>query len=134
LSHVVPTASPVRRKLMAGLGCVCVALGVVGIFVPGLPTTIFLLGASCLFAQSSPALHRRLMEHPRLGAYVRMAHGRSMTRRAKLVALALMWSGILFCSYATVEAIPVLPVVVCLLGAIGTAVLLFWVRTVSTVG
>ena len=131
MNRVAPTTSPIRRRLMVALGCVCVALGAVGIVVPGMPTTVFLLGASCLFAQSSPTLHRRLMEHPRLGAYIRMAHGRYMSRRAKVVSLAMMWAGILFCSYVTVEASLALPVAVCLLGVIGTAVLLFWVRTGS---
>jgi uncharacterized membrane protein YbaN (DUF454 family) len=119
---------------MVILGCMCVALGVVGIVVPGLPTTIFLLGASCLFAQSSPTLHRRLMEHPRLGAYIRMAHGRSMPRRTKIVTLGLMWAGILFCSYATADVSLAVPVTVCLLGMVGTAVLLFWVRTEPNAG
>jgi len=129
VNSVVPTASPARRRLMVAVGCVCVALGAVGVVVPGMPTTVFLLAASCLFAQSSPTLHRRLMEHPRLGAYIRMAHGRSMSRRAKVVSLAMMWAGILFCFYLTVDASLVLPVAVCLLGVIGTGVLLFWVRT-----
>jgi uncharacterized membrane protein YbaN (DUF454 family) len=120
--------------MMIALGCVCVALGVVGIFVPGMPTTIFLLGASCLFAQSSPTLHRRLMEHPRLGAYIRMAHGRSMPLRAKLVSLALMWGAILLGSFATAQAGPVLPIAICLLGVVGTAALLFWVRTEPAAG
>lgn len=129
MDSVARTASPARRSLMIVLGCACVALGAVGIVVPGMPTTVFLLGASCLFAQSSPTLHRRLMEHPRLGAYIRMAHGRTMPRRAKVVSLAMMWAGILLCSYVTVDASLALPVAVCLLGLIGTGVLLFWVRT-----
>lgn len=129
-----PVASRPRRAVMIALGCVCVALGVVGIFVPGLPTTIFLLGASCLFAQSSPTLHRRLMEHPWLGAYIRMAHGRSMPLRAKLVSLALMWSAILLGSFATAQVGPALTIAICLLGVIGTAALLFWVRTESVPG
>ena len=132
MNRVAPTASRARRRLMAALGCLCVALGVVGIVVPGMPTAVFILGASCLFAQSSPALHRRLMEHPRLGAYIHMAHARSMPRRAKVVSLVLMWAGILFCSYATVDISLALPITVCLLGAIGTAVILFWVRTEPT--
>ena len=117
---------------MVALGCLCVALGAIGIVVPVMPTTVFLLGASCLFAQSSPSLHRRLMEHPRLGAYIRMAHGRSMPRRAKVVSLMMMWAGILFCSYVTVDASVAVPVALCLGGLIGTGVLLFWVRTEST--
>jgi uncharacterized membrane protein YbaN (DUF454 family) len=134
MNSVVPTASPALRSLMVILGCVCVAIGAVGIVVPGLPTTIFLLGAACLFAQSSPRLHRRLMEHPRLGAYIRMAHGRSMPRRAKFVSLTLMWAGVIFCSYATADVSLALPVTVCVLGMIGTAVLLFWIRTEPTAG
>jgi uncharacterized membrane protein YbaN (DUF454 family) len=123
------TASPARRRLLAVLGCLCVALGAIGIVVPGMPTTIFLLGASCLFAQSSPTLHRRLMSNPRLAAYIHMAHGRAMPRRAKIVSLALMWAGILFCSYVTIDGSLAIPIAVCLLGLIGTGVLLFWVRT-----
>jgi len=134
MNSVVPTASPALRGLMVILGCMCVAIGAVGVVVPGLPTTIFLLGAACLFAQSSPTLHRRLMEHPRLGAYIRMAHGRSMPHRAKVVSLVMMWAGIIFCSYLTVDMSLVLPVTVCLLGVVGTAVLLFWVRTEPTAG
>lgn len=134
MTKVAPIASRSRRAMMIALGCVCVALGVVGIFVPGMPTTIFLLGASCLFAQSSPTLHRRLMEHPRLGAYIRMAHGRSMPLRAKLVSLALMWGAILLGSFATAQAGPVLPIAICLLGVVGTAALLFWVRTEPAAG
>ena len=131
MSSVTSTASPARRRLMVVLGCACVALGAVGVVVPGMPTTIFLLGASCLFAQSSPALHRRLVEHPRLGAYIRMAHGRYMPRGAKLASLTMMWAGILFCSYVTADASLALPIGLCLLGVIGTGVLLFWVRTES---
>lgn len=134
MNSVVPSASAARRNVMIVLGSACVALGAVGIVVPGLPTTVFLLGASCLFAQSSPTLHRRLMEHPRLGSYIRMAHGRSMTRRAKFVSLAMMWAGITFGSYATADVSLAFPVAVCLLGAIGTGVLLFWVRTEPTAG
>lgn len=131
MSSVTPAASPTRRRVTVALGCLCVALGAVGVFVPGMPTTVFLLGASCLFAQSSPTLHRRLMEHPRLGAYIRMAHGRYMPRRAKVVSLSLMWAGILVCSYVTMDAGRAVPVAVCLLGLVGTGVLLFWVRTES---
>jgi uncharacterized membrane protein YbaN (DUF454 family) len=42
----------IGRVILASLGVVCIALGVVGVFVPGLPTTEFVLAASFLFARS----------------------------------------------------------------------------------
>jgi hypothetical protein len=70
-----------RRRLFLALGGACVGMGTIGIFVPGLPTTVFLLAASWLFARSSPRLHRRLTESSRLGPYLRMAREGSMPRR-----------------------------------------------------
>lgn len=57
------------RSLLIVLGCSAVALGVLGIFVPGLPTTPFLLLASWAFYKGSPRLQRRLLDS-RLGTYI----------------------------------------------------------------
>ncbi len=59
-----------RRSLYIVLGCVCVALGALGVALPGLPTTPFLLAASWLFYRSSPRLQERLLNSS-LGAYIR---------------------------------------------------------------
>ena len=64
-------ASRVLRVGWLLLGCLCVGLGLVGAFVPLLPTTIFLiLGAGC-FARSSPRLEAWLVDHPRFGPALR---------------------------------------------------------------
>ncbi len=74
---------------------VSVAVGAVGVVVPLLPTTPFLLLAAWCFARSSGRLHRWLVCHPRLGQYVvGFLYGGGMSRQAKATALAVLWSGI----------------------------------------
>lgn len=87
------TRSPLRRRLYAGLGFLCVGVGAVGIVVPGLPTTVFLLAACWLFARSFPRFERALRENRVFGAYLRMA-SEGMPRRAKALTLASMWSAV----------------------------------------
>lgn len=59
------------RWLMIALGWIALAVGVIGIFVPLLPTTPFVLLAAFLFSKGSERLHLWLRDHPRLGRYVR---------------------------------------------------------------
>ncbi len=59
------------RWLMIGLGWIVLAVGIVGIFVPLLPTTPFVLLAAFFFSKGSKRLHLWLREHPRFGRYVR---------------------------------------------------------------
>lgn len=87
----LPTRSRLRRGVYAGAGVVLVGIGAVGVFVPGLPTTIWLMAASFLFARSSPTLEARLIRNRFFGPYLvyldRPAH---MPRRAKVSATVLM--------------------------------------------
>jgi uncharacterized protein len=118
---LTPEAGGARRRLFLSLGCVCVAMGLVGIVVPGLPTTVFLLAASWLFARSSPDLHRRLLDSPRLGPYLRMAQGGAMPARAIVLSLAGMWGGITFAALVPAAGHHVLQAVLPALGVAGSA-------------
>lgn len=68
-----------------------VALGLVGVFLPLLPTTPFLLLALACFARSSPAFHDRLVNHHILGPYiVDWERDRSIPIAAKLASVVMM--------------------------------------------
>jgi uncharacterized membrane protein YbaN (DUF454 family) len=83
------------RLLLIACGTLSVGLGVVGIFVPLMPTTVFLLlGAAC-YARSSERHYRRLLQNRWLGPYIRNSReGHGMTRRHKIGTIALLWAGI----------------------------------------
>jgi uncharacterized membrane protein YbaN (DUF454 family) len=86
---------PVRRVVYAGAGVVLVGIGAVGVVVPGLPTTIWLIGASYLFARSHPKLEQRLIRNRFFGPYLRyLDRPATMPRRAKITASILMWSSV----------------------------------------
>lgn len=79
------------RLVLMGLGWLFVALGILGAFLPLLPTTPFLLLAVACFTRSSPRLEAWLLNHPRLGPPLKdwREHG-AISRRAKVAALGLM--------------------------------------------
>ncbi|WAC46771.1 YbaN family protein [Asticcacaulis sp. SL142] len=78
--------------LVAGL--VMVGLGIVGAFLPLMPSTIFLIMAVWCFGKSSPRLEAWLLNHPRFGPTLRNWHERkSISRPAKVMALGGMAVG-----------------------------------------
>jgi hypothetical protein len=87
-----PPGWSLRRWLLAGVGVLAVVLGGIGAFVPGLPTTIFLIVAAYCFARSCPWLEQRLLRIPLFAPYMRLIdEGRPMPARARAVSIAAMW-------------------------------------------
>ena len=79
-----------KRTLYIVFGLLCVGLGALGVVVPGLPTTPFLLLASWLFYRSSPRLQKWLLQSW-LGGYIRNYHLRGgMTATQKTGACGIM--------------------------------------------
>jgi uncharacterized protein len=64
----------IKRTLLITIGWICVVLGVIGIFLPLLPTTPFLLLASACFMRGSPRLSRWLHQHPHFGTILNNWH------------------------------------------------------------
>lgn len=79
------------RLLYLALGWLFVALGIVGIILPILPTAPFLILAVWAFSRSSPELAEKLRNHPRAGSYIRgwQDHG-AIPVTGKILAVIMM--------------------------------------------
>ncbi|MGB9988353.1 YbaN family protein [Pseudoduganella rhizocola] len=110
------------------IGIIAVALGILGIFLPLLPTTPFLLLASACFARGSTRLHNWLRTNPVFGKYLRdYEDGRGLPVRGKVVILLLMWGSLGYSMAKTGK-----PLLIAMLALIGTGVTVFLLRYVPT--
>jgi uncharacterized membrane protein YbaN (DUF454 family) len=76
------------RAVHLTLGWVCLLLGFIGVFIPLMPTTVFLLVSAWAFSRSSERWHRWLREHARFGETIRAwEEHHAMPQRAKRIAL-----------------------------------------------
>lgn len=77
------------------LGHLCVGLGVVGVFLPVMPTTVFLLGAAACYSRASGTFYNRLLNNRVFGPVIAdWRHHRAMTLRAKTMAIGFVVLGI----------------------------------------
>jgi uncharacterized membrane protein YbaN (DUF454 family) len=128
----VTRPSTIRRALFAVLGIFSVALGIIGVFVPGLPTTVFVIAASYLFARSSPTLEAWLERNRWLGPSLQgFRETRGMPRRSKALALVSMWTGLGISIHALAAVGVASQLFVLSLGLVGTVTILFYVRTTA---
>lgn len=80
------------RALLIFVGSLSLSIGILGIFVPGLPTTIFLLGAAGCYVRSSDKLYNWMTRHRVLGAYINnYRKHKAMPLKSKIIALVMMW-------------------------------------------
>jgi uncharacterized membrane protein YbaN (DUF454 family) len=81
-------------------GMCAVALGVLGMFLPLLPTVPFLLLATFCFAKSSPAWKEKILHHPFIGKPLReWLQYKGIRKRAKICSLSFLWISILLSVY-----------------------------------
>lgn len=84
------------KPIYNAAGVLALLLGILGLFLPLLPTTPFLLLASWCFARGSERLHRWLLSHRVFGEYLRnFEAGRGIPLKAKIVATAMLWASLL---------------------------------------
>lgn len=105
------------KILLKVLGLLSLGLGAVGVVLPLLPTTPFLLFAAFCFARSSERLHHYLYEHSIFGGYLQRYESGALTLSDKIRTLAILWIGLSFSAYMSGK-----PVVAVILGVIGIVV------------
>lgn len=92
--------NPVIRYVLLAIGWLSVALGVIGIFLPVLPTTPFLLLAAACFMRSSKRFYLWLVNHRQLGPWIiDYLEGQGIPLKGKVYAIGLMWLSISLSCY-----------------------------------
>lgn len=113
--------------MFIALGLLAVGLGALGVVVPGLPTTPFVLLASWLFYRSSPRLQQWLLASW-LGKYIRNYQQRGgMTATQKAGAVGIMTAMVLLSAFVFIPAGSVARIIVLAAGAVGALTVIFLV-------
>lgn len=111
------------RYGLAAAGVGCVGFAAVGVVVPGMPTTIFLIMATWCFARSCPWLTDRLIRNRFFGPFLKyLEPGVTMPRRAKAVAMLLMWTAIaVSCGLLVARGVSLwIPAIIVAAGVVGS--------------
>lgn len=94
----------ITKPLWIILGTLCVALGVLGMVVPLLPTTVFLLLAAFFYARSSERFYHWLMTNRLFGEYLRnYREGRGIPLKQKIFTIVLLWLSIGYAAFFIVS-------------------------------
>ena len=126
---VKPKKNKLIRILWILLGSLFVGIGYLGIFVPGLPTTIFLILAAGCYIRSSEKLYNWLINNKIFGKYIKDYYeGKGMPLKSKILAFSMI---IIFCSFAIFFVIELIWVqlIVGLAGIIGICYIILRVPT-----
>lgn len=87
-----------KKYLLIALGTLTLVLGVIGIFLPVLPTTPMLLLTAYCYLRSSKSLYLWLVNHRVFGRYLKdYLEQRTVPRKVKVAALSTLWPSLLFC-------------------------------------
>jgi uncharacterized membrane protein YbaN (DUF454 family) len=123
-----------KRRLLIGAGTLSTGLGIIGIFVPILPTTPFLLLAAACYMRSSERFYQWLINNRIFGAYVRnYIEGRGMPVRIKIFTILLLWLAIGLSITFGVQNIVIRIVLICIAIGVTAHIVLIKKRKVEDI-
>ncbi|MCU0342339.1 MAG: YbaN family protein [Ignavibacterium sp.] len=120
--------SPITKYFYLISGFILVAVGIIGIFLPLLPTTIFLILASVCFLKSSPKANEWLRNHKILGVYIDNYQNKTgLTRNAKIANIITLWTSISLSAFLLTDELYIR--IILLVIAIGVTIHLLMIKT-----
>ena len=122
--------NPVLKVLWITCGLLLTIIGMIGIVVPGLPTTVFMILASACFFRSSERLYLWIIQNKLFGQHVKNYRlGLGMPKRVKKVAYAFMWLFILLSiGFILSNDLIIIKILIFIAGLIGT----FFIKRLPT--
>ena len=121
----------IYRYLYIAAGYLLVAIGVIGIFLPLLPTTIFLILASACFVKSSPKAHEWLKSNKYLGPYLRNYQDKTgLTLKSKILSIVFLWISISLSGYFLTHELYIRLILLAI--ACGVSIHLILIKTIKT--
>lgn len=125
-SHEIKLVSnPILRGILVFISFISLVLAVLGIFLPILPTTPFLILSAFLYAKSSSKFYNWIMNHRLFGPSLRdWKNHRSVSKKSKILAIAMILATF---SISIVFVVPIIAIKI-LLGVIGITILVFIIR------
>lgn len=127
MSKQITTAPKTKKQkiirwLLLAAGTICLVLGAIGIVLPILPTTPFLLLSAACYLRSSERMHKWLLGNRWFGEYIKNYQaGRGIPMKTKLFALTILWATILFSTFFIVDEILVVQIILLAVAAGVTA-------------
>ena len=90
-----------KKIILITVGWCCVGMAFIGVFVPGIPTTIFLIVALWAFARSSKKFHSWLLNHKKFGPILQNWESHKVVpRKAKILMVILQISAVIIFHYS----------------------------------
>ncbi len=118
------------RLTLIVCGTICAALGIIGIFVPLLPTTPFLLLAAACYGRSSERFYNWLLNNRVFGRYVRgYLEKRGISLKVKGITLVLLWATIILSAIFATDALWLRILLITI--AVGVTIHILWIRTLK---
>jgi len=129
-NQIEEAKSRLIRLILIIAGTFFLGLGILGIFLPILPTTPFLLLSAACYARGSKRFYNWLMNNKIIGKYIRnYREGKGVPLKVKILSISFLWIVILFSAFFFVDIFVVR--IVLILIAIGVTIHILTIRTLK---